>query len=209
MYEQITVLLVDDHAMVRRGFRRILDDEDRIVVVGEASDGFEAITMAGALKPKVILMDYAMPRMDGLCATRQIVETYPGTAVLMLSMHSEPTLVRQAVEAGARGYILKNAMDLDLGSAIKRVADGELLPGTQVSVKAAREHRRDSELTRRELEILQLIVDGKSNKEVADELGLSSNTVGVHRANIMRQLGVHKTAELVAYAIRKRLVRIP
>jgi DNA-binding NarL/FixJ family response regulator len=209
MREQVTVLLVDDHALVRRGFRRILEDEDGITVVGEANDGIEAVQMALMLKPIVILMDCAMPRMDGMLATRQIVGVSPETKILMLSMHSEDTLVRKAIEAGARGYILKNATDLDLGSAIKRVAAGERVLCTQLSKQAASENGRDCELTRRELEILQLIVDGKSNKEIAAQLNLSGNTVGAHRANMMRELGIHKTAELVAYAIRKGIVNIP
>jgi two-component system, NarL family, response regulator NreC len=209
MREEITVLLVDDHALVRRGFRRILDDEAHITVVGEASDGIEAVQMACGLEPKVVLMDCAMPRMSGLVATKEIVRARPETAILMLSMHAEDTWVRQAAEAGARGYILKNAMDLDLGSAIKQVAGGELLFAPQTSRRAGSIGARDCELTPRELEILQLIVDGKSNKEIAALLSLSDNTVGVHRAHIMRGLGIHKTAELVAYAIRKRLVNIP
>jgi DNA-binding NarL/FixJ family response regulator len=209
MREAITVLLVDDHALVRRGFRRILDDEAHITVVGEASDGLEAVQMACALKPRVILMDCAMPRMNGLLATKEIVKTYPETAILMLTMHSENTWVRQTAEAGARGYILKNAMDLDLGSAIKQVAAGELLFAPQISEQTGAISGRECELTPRELEILQLIVDGKSNKEIAAQLNLSDNTIGVHRANIMRGLDIHKTAELVAYAIRKRLVNIP
>lgn len=209
MREQVTVLLVDDHALVRLGFRRILEDREEIRVVGEASDGIEAVQMARMLKPMVILMDCAMPRMDGMLATRQIVETCPETKILMLSMHSEDSLVRKAVEAGARGYILKNAMDLDLASAIKRVAAGELAFGGHLPNQSLRENARDSELTRRELEILQLIVDGKSTKEIAAQLSLSENTVGVHRANMMRHLGIHKAAELVVYAVRKRLVNIP
>jgi DNA-binding NarL/FixJ family response regulator len=209
MREEITVLLVDDHALVRRGFRRILDDEPHITVVGEASDGIEAVQLACALKPKVVLMDCAMPRMSGFLATKEIVKAYPDTAILMLSMHSEDTSVQQAAEAGARGYILKNAMDLDLGSAIKQVAAGELLFAPRISQRTGALSGRDCELSPREVEILQLIVDGNSNKEIAAELNLSSNTVGVHRANIMRRLGIHKTAELVAYAIRKRLVNIP
>jgi DNA-binding NarL/FixJ family response regulator len=208
MREEITVLLVDDHALVRRGFRRILEDEDQITVVGEASDGVEAVQMAGTLKPKVILMDCAMPRMNGLLATKKIVEVCPEIAILMLSMHSEDTLVHAAVRAGARGYILKNAMDLDLGSAIKRAAAGESILTPQQSERSGARSERDCQLTPRELEILRLIVDGKSNKEIAAQLNLSGNTVGVHRANIMRGLGIHKTAELVAYAIRKRLVDI-
>ena len=209
MHEEITVLLVDDHALVRRGFRRILHDEDQITVIGEASDGAEAVQLAHALGPRVVLMDCAMPRMDGLLATKEITRTCPETRVLMLSMHSEDYLVRQAIEAGAHGYILKNAINLDLASAIKEVAAGEFVLCTQLSNRAESTSGRDCELTRREIEILQLIVEGKSNKEIAAELNLSGNTVGVHRANIMRGLGIHKTTELVAYAIRKRLVDIP
>jgi len=125
MPDKISVLLVDDHSLVRRGFRRILEDEGDIDVTGEASDGEEAVRLAQKLRPKVVLMDCALPGMNGLDATRKILKQLPGTLILMLSMHEEETLVRQAVEAGARGYILKNAMDLDLGAAIRRVAAGE------------------------------------------------------------------------------------
>jgi DNA-binding NarL/FixJ family response regulator len=208
MREQITVLLVDDHALVRRGFRRILDDEAHITVVGEAGDGLEAVKMARALKPMIILMDCAMPGMNGLLATKRIVGTCPETAVLMVSMHSDNAWVRQAVEAGARGYILKNAANLDLGAAISRIAAGELPLASESSEPGGTMSGRNRELSPRELEVLRLIVGGKSNKEIAAEFGLSANTVGVHRANIMRALGIHKTAELVAYAIRKRLVNI-
>jgi DNA-binding NarL/FixJ family response regulator len=209
MTADITVLLVDDHALVRRGFRRILDDEANIAVVGEAADGAEAVRKAHELHPRVVLMDWAMPGMSGLHATREIASTCPEIAVLMLSMHSEDVWVRQAVEAGARGYILKNALDLDLGSVIKRVAAGELVLDRQLSAKQpASKGRRACELSAREREILQLIVDGKSNQEIASQLGLSVNTVGVHRANIMGTLGIHKTAELVVYAIQNGLVHI-
>jgi DNA-binding NarL/FixJ family response regulator len=205
--EKITVLLADDHGLVRRGFRRMLEDEAHITVVGEASDGAEAVQMACDLEPKVVLMDFAMPKMNGLQATRQILQTRPETAILMLSMHSEDIWVRQAIEAGVRGYLLKNAANLDLGSAIDRAASGDFVLDSQLP-KPGRGDGRACELSRRELEILQLIVDGKSNKEIAADLSLSENTVGAHRANIMRELGIHKTAELVVYAIRKRLVSI-
>ncbi|HEV2716480.1 MAG TPA: response regulator transcription factor, partial [Terriglobales bacterium] len=126
MRDKITVLLVDDHSLVRRGFRRILEDEPDITVVGEAADGPEAIRLAQELHARVIVMDCAMPRMNGLQATRKILQRDPQALVLMLSMHPEDTLVRQALEAGARGYILKNAVDLELGAAIRRVAAGEM-----------------------------------------------------------------------------------
>lgn len=209
MPDKITVLLVDDHSLVRRGFRRILEDAPDIMVVGEAGDGEDAIKLTDQLRPQLVVMDCAMPGTSGLVATRRILEKHPAIAVLMLSMHSEDTLVRQALEAGARGYILKSAVDLELVSAVRRVAAGELVLDPQVSRPASLKGEREAGLTARELEILQLIVDGKSNKEIANQLNLSANTVAVHRANIMDALGIHKTAELVVYAIRNGLVNIP
>ena len=205
MTQKITVLLADDHALVRRGFRRLLEDDSSIAVVGEASNGEEAVRLAAELTPRVVVMDAAMPGMSGLAATRAIRATARDTAILMLSMHSEETLVRQALEAGARGYILKNALDLDLAAAVKRVAAGETVldPGV---VRPAPPAGGRTGLTPRELEVLQLICQGLSNREIAARLTLSVNTVAVHRANIMNTLGVHKTAELVAYAIKNGLV---
>jgi len=202
-------LLVDDHSLVRRGFRRILEDEPDITVAGEAGDGPEAIRLARELRPKVVVMDCALPGMNGLQATREILEKLPETRVLMLSMHPEDTWVRQALEAGACGYVLKNAVDLELGTAIRRVAAGEKVLDSQLERPTALKGERNAGLTQRELEILQMIVDGKSNKEIAAALNLSVNTVAVHRANIMEALGIHKTAELVVYAIRNGLVNLP
>ncbi len=209
MRDKITVLLVDDHSLVRRGFRRILEDDPDITVVAEAADGTEAIRLTQELHPRVIVMDCAMPRMNGLQATRKILQREPQALVLMLSMHPEDTLVRQALDAGARGYILKNAVDLELGAAIRRVAAGETVLDSQLARPAALKGERSSGLTQRELEILQMIVAGKSAKEIASALDLSVNTVSVHRANIMDALGIHKTAELVTYAIRNGLVNLP
>ena len=209
MADKISVLLVDDHALVRRGFRRILEDEEDIVVKGEASDGDEAVRLAGHLKPDVIVMDCALPGSSGLVATRKILEHNPKALVLMLSMHSEDTWVRQSLEAGARGYMLKNALDLELVDAIRRVAAGEEVLDPQIARRTNLKGERETGLTVRELEVLQLIVAGLSNKEIATQLSLSANTVAVHRANIMDALGIHKTAELVVYAIRNGLVNIP
>jgi DNA-binding NarL/FixJ family response regulator len=206
---QISVLLVDDHSLVRRGFRRMLEDEEDISVVGEASDGEEAVKLAKSLKPQVIVMDCALPGINGLQATRKILQSLPETLVLMLSMHTEETWVRQAIDAGARGYVLKNAMDLELSSAIRRLVKGETVLDGQLSKQQGLKGERNAGLTPRELEILQLICDGKSNKEIANQLELSANTVAVHRANIMDALGIHKTAELVVYAIRNGLVNVP
>ena len=209
MPDKISVLLVDDHALVRRGFRRILEDDADIGPIGEAGNANEAIRITRELRPKVIVMDCALPGMNGLDAARRILEIEPGTAVLMLSMHSEDTWVRQALDAGARGYLLKNILDLELVAAVKRVAAGEIVVDPQLSARAPLKGERDRGLSERELEILQLIVEGKSNKESAAQLGLSANTVAVHRANIMETLGIHKTAELVVYAIRNGLVKLP
>jgi DNA-binding NarL/FixJ family response regulator len=209
MGNKLKVLLVDDHALVRRGFRRMLEDEPTIQVVGEASDGLEAVERAEQLQPDVVVMDCALPQFNGIEASRRILAKRPETAILMLSMHSEDTLIRQAMEAGAKGYVLKNAMDLDLVSAIKKVAEGKIVLDSQIMRGGTLKGERDTGLTQRELEILQHIVAGKSNKEIASELSLSVNTVSVHRANIMDTLGIHKTAELVVYAIRNGLVTLP
>ena len=209
MEKKITVLLVDDHSLVRRGFRRMLEDESDMEVVGEAGDGEESIRLARQLKPQVVVMDCALPGMNGLQATRAIMEDLPNTAVLVLSMHSESTWVRQAVDAGAKGYVLKDALDLELGAAIRTVAAGETVFDPKVEQRTALRGERSAALTPRELEVLQMIVDGKSNKEIATVLELSANTVAVHRANIMNTLGIHKTAELVVYAIRAGLVNVP
>lgn len=209
MSHTITVLLVDDHALVRRGFRRLIEDDAALQVLGEASTGHEAIALADQLRPQVIVMDCAMPGASGLVATRQILERLPDTAILMLSMHSEDTLVRQAMQAGARGYVLKNALDLDLPAAIKRAAAGETVIDPALMQPASLQGERGRGLTARELEVLQHICNGLSNREIAEQLGLSANTVAVHRANIMNALGVHKAAELVVYAITHGLVNPP
>jgi DNA-binding NarL/FixJ family response regulator len=203
---EITVLLADDHHLVRRGFRRLLEDDPEIVVVGEASDGDEAVRLAASLAPRVVVMDCAMPGTSGLVATRRILEARADVAILMLSMHAEQTLVSQALAAGARGYILKNAIDLDLTSAVRRVAAGETVLDPGVTQAAVLKGDRHHGLSPRELEVLQLICQGHSNRAIAARLALSVNTVSVHRANIMSRLGVHKTAALVSYALRHGLV---
>jgi len=208
MSNKISVLLVDDHSLVRRGFRRILEDARDITVVGEASDGAEAVKLAEQLRPQLIVMDCALPNMSGLDATRRILAKFPETHILMLSMHSEDTWVHQALDAGAHGYILKSAVDMELVTAIRRVVAGEIVLDPQVSRTTNLKGEGKSRLTVRELEVLKLIVAGKSNKEIAIDLDLSANTVAVHRANIMDALGIHKTAELVVYAIRSGLVNI-
>lgn len=205
MTTTITVLLADDHALVRRGFRRLLEDDPSLVVVGEASNGEEAIRMTSELKPMVVVMDAAMPGTSGLAAIPGVLAAAPSVRVLMLSMHSEETLVRQAMDAGASGYVLKSALDLDLAAAVHRVAAGETVLDPAVSKAPAAGGER-SRLTPRELQVLQLICSGLSNREIAQKLELSVNTVAVHRTNIMNALNVHKTAELVVYAMQHGLV---
>jgi DNA-binding NarL/FixJ family response regulator len=206
MTEQITVLLADDHGLVRRGFRRILEDDDKLQVVGEAGNGVEAIRMSYDLKPNVVVMDLSMPDLDGVQATKEIVKHLPSTQVLVLSMHAEDNYVRNALDAGARGYLLKSAIDVDLVGAIKSVAAGQRFIGSGLKYVAQDSDDELRKLTAREKQVLQLIAQGKSNKEIAALLELSVNTVSVHRANLMEKMNIHRTAELVLFAIRKGLV---
>ncbi len=208
MSNKIKIVLVDDHALVRRGFRVMLEDDDAIEVVGEASDGEGAIQVVENTQPQVVVMDCALPKLDGMEAARQIKKRWPEIAVLMLSMHAEDTWVRLALESGANGYVLKSAVDLDLADAIKRVAARQIVLDPKVSLSASLKGERPAGLSARELEILRLIVGGKSNKDIALDLGLSVNTVAVHRANIMESLGIHNTAALVVYAIKNGLVNL-
>lgn len=209
MSSPISVMLVDDHALVRKGLRRMVEDDPDIRVVGEASDGLEAVKLAAELKPQVIVMDMAMPGMDGVQATREILRRMPKTAILLLSMYSQESYVRNAMDAGAQGYILKNAIDIDLAAAIKDAAAGKRVLDPGLLTAEREPDDTFDKLTQREKQILQLIAEGNSNKEIAALLNLSVNTVAVHRANLMDALGVHRTAELVVYAIRKGLVRLP
>jgi DNA-binding NarL/FixJ family response regulator len=206
MNEEITVLLADDHGLVRRGFRRILEDDEGMKVVGEAANGVEAIRMAHELKPKVVVMDLSMPELDGVQATKEIVKHLPGTEVLILSMHADDNYVRNALDAGAKGYLLKSSIDVDLVGAIRAVAEGKRFMGNGLRYAAREQDDELSKLTAREKQVLQLIAQGRSNKEIASLLELSVNTVSVHRANLMEKMNIHRTAELVLFAIRKGLV---
>jgi len=206
--KEITVLLVDDHQLVRKGFRRILEDDPDIQVIGEAGSGVDAIQMAEKFAPRVVVMDMAMPGLDGVQATREILKKAPTTAILILSMYAEENYIRNAFEAGAKGYLLKNAIEVDLTEAVKTVASGRRYAS---GLKPGEGQPADGfeMLTQREKQVLQLIAQGNSNKEIAAMLQLSVNTVSVHRANLMEALNIHRTAELVVYAIRKGLVKMP
>ncbi len=209
MSERIRVLIVDDHALVRKGFRRMLEDEADFEVVGEAGDGLEAVRLACELKPRVVVMDFTMPGVDGSQAAREIRAKRPETAVLMLSMHSGENYVRHALDAGAAGYLLKNAVDVDLPEAIRAVARGEQYLSASLAEQTKDADDGYARLTARERQVLQLIAQGKSNKDIAALLNLSINTVAVHRANLMDTLSIHKAAELVLFAVRKGLVTPP
>jgi DNA-binding NarL/FixJ family response regulator len=204
----IKVLIVDDHRLVRRALRRQLEDERDMRVVGEASDGDGAVKAAKRLRPDVVVMDFALPRMTGGAATQAILQARPKTTVLILSMHSEPIYVRAALDSGARGYLLKSAVDLELAEAVRKVAAGQNAFDSRIELRAPLSGDGTRPLTPRELEVLQWIVRGKSNKEIGVLLGIGANTVGVHRANIMDALAIHKTATLALYAIGRGLVSI-
>jgi NarL family two-component system response regulator LiaR len=206
---QISVLLVDDHGLVRKGFRRILEDDPEIRVVDEAANGQEAIRLARQLHPQVIVMDMAMPGLDGVQATREIVKHEPDAAVLILSMYSEVNYVRNALDAGARGYLLKAALDVDLAAAVKALAAGERVIGPGVMPASRVPDPQYDRLTPREKQILELVAQGKSNKIIAGLLQLSENTVAVHRVNLMAELGIHRTTDLIVWAVKRGLVHLP
>jgi len=177
-------------------------------VVGEAKDGHEAVEAVRQLRPDVVVMDFALPNMNGGVATERILEVVPNTAVLILSMHSEPNFVRTSLDAGARGYLLKSTQNLELGEAVRKVAAGGKVLDSQIVLPGHPADNTVRPLTPRELDVLQLVVYGKSNEEIGKVLGISSRTVAVHRQHIMEALGVHNTASLVLYAVGKGLVNI-
>jgi DNA-binding NarL/FixJ family response regulator len=208
----IRVLIADDHALVRQGFRRILDDEPDVFVVGEASGGAEAIALHRSLEPDVVVMDLAMPEINGLHAAIEMLR-HRDTPILILSMHADPQYVRNALDAGVKGYILKNAHETELTRAVRVLAGGGEFLSPELSGLAIRGLRGRSvpedpytRLSAREIQVLRLVALGKSNKEIAQLLDVSVNTVAVHRTNLMSTLGVHKAAELVLIAVRKGLV---
>ncbi len=217
--KKIRVLLAEDHTLVRQGFRRILEDDPRITVVGEVGTGLGAIEQSKTLKPDVVVMDLSMPELGGLEASAEIRKALPEIKILILSMYSNEAYVKKALDIGAMGYVLKNAIEVDLTRAVIALSEGNMYLSPEISKQVIEnmktgpkgEPAGDSydRLTLREKEVLQLIAQGKSNKEIATLLGISVNTVAVHRAHVMETLGFHRTAELVLYAVKKGLVVPP
>jgi two-component system response regulator NreC len=213
---QIRILLADDHAVVRDGLRALLDRQNDLSVIAEASDGRECVQRAEELSPDVVIMDVAMPKMNGIEATRRILADRPSTAVIVLSMHQDESYVLQSLKAGARGYLLKDSPREDVLEAIRTVAAGRSFLSRKVRgmlqedyVQQLRSKGLDDSqdlLTDREREILQLLAEGRTNKEVANALNISSTTVETHRSHILRKLNLHSTADLILYAVRKKII---
>jgi two-component system, NarL family, response regulator NreC len=206
----IRILLADDHTILRQGLKLILSSQPDLQVVGEAGNGHEVIQLAQELRPDIVLLDVAMPALNGIDATRRMMETNPKLRILVLSMHKEAVYVREILRAGARGYLLKDVIDTELLSAVRSVARGDGYVSPAVSSALLNDYRQNINdpidlLTKREREVLQLIAEGKTNKEVAAKLNLSVYTVDSHRGKIMEKLNLHSTGELVRFAIKHGL----
>ena len=212
----IRIILAEDHAVMRRGLRLVLEEQTDFQVVGEAGDGREAVALVEALKPDVAVLDITMPNMNGIEAARQISAKQPGVSIVVLSMHSDEGYVLRALKAGARGYLLKESPEADLIHAIRSVSQGKAFFSPAVSRMLVEDYVRQLQdkdiedsyelLTQRERELLQLIAEGKSNKDVANMLNLSLYTVETHRGNIMEKLNLHSVPELILYAVRKGVI---
>ena len=210
------VLVADDHGVVRQGLRSLLEKSAEVSVVGEASDGREAVRLAAELHPDIVIMDIAMPLLNGIDSTSLIVNRSPDTKVIILSMHSDESYILRALTAGAKGYLLKDSAEEDILPAVKAVAAGRPYFSPAISATLLEEYLRAMKnrnladsyelLTNREKEILQLLAEGKSNKDVAGILNLSPYTVDSHRTNLMQKLNLHNTAEIVLYAVRKNII---
>ena len=205
------ILLVDDHAVVRQGFKMILDAQSDMEIVGEAANGREAVELAAQLRPDIVVMDVAMPELNGIEATRRVIAADPHIRVIALSMHKDSVYVREILRAGARGYLLKDSGADDLVKAIRAVAGGESYLSPAVSNAVLDDYRKHVTnpidlLTSREREVLQMLAEGKTNKEIAVVLNLSVYTVDAHRGRIMEKLNLHSINELVRFALRNGLI---
>jgi DNA-binding NarL/FixJ family response regulator len=213
---QYKVLIADDHGVVRKGLRLLLEQYPELVVVGEAANGREAVTMAASLSPQVVVLDVAMPILNGIEAAEQILKVNSQVGIILLTMHADESYVLRALHAGVKGYLLKESAEEDLLSAIKSVANGKPFFSKAINEVLLEDYMRVLKqqglsdtfdlLTVREKEVLQLLAEGRTNKEVATLLDVSPYTVESHRTNLMQKLNVHNTAEIVLYAVRKRLV---
>lgn len=211
MRKKIRVLLADDHRMVRHGFRLILESQEDMDVIGEAGNGREAVELAERLRPDVVVMDVTMPELNGIEATRRIRQISPFIRVVALSVHRDGVYVREIVRAGAEGYILKESGDQELISAVRAVAEGNGYLSPEVAGAVLKDYRKHATnpvdlLTPREREVLQLVAEGRTNKEIATRLNLSVYTVDGHRTRIMEKLGLHSVGELVRFAVRNGIV---
>lgn len=217
--QQIRILIADDHRVVRAGLRALLEREDNVIICGEAGTGREAVAMSTEASPDVVVMDLAMPELNGLEATRQIMRDCPRVSVLMLSASESEEVVRQVLTSGARGFVLKSDAAHDLVAAVRALHAGQPFFSARVSDWLLRDYLRGpttpaepqreiSVLTSREREVLQLLAEGQSNKEVAAALGIGVKTAEAHRANLIRKLGVRSLPELVRYAIRNHIVEL-
>ena len=214
--KKVTVLLVEDHTIVREGFRKLLEIEEDIEVVGEARDGRQGVLLVKKLRPNLVLMDIAMPQLNGLEALRQILKQVPTTKVLMLSAHSDDAYVKKAMEAGAAGFLLKQTSIHDVYRAIREVQKGNTFFNSSISkrldhlnsmeTKGARNSKARELLTSREMEVLQLVAEGKANKEMAVELHIGVKTVEKHREHLMKKLDIHDTAGLTRYALHAGII---
>ena len=209
--KRIRILLADDHAVVRQGFKMILDAQADMEIVGEAGNGRQAVELAEQLRPDVVVMDVSMPELNGIEATRRLASSVPRARVVALSMHKDSVYVREILRAGARGYLLKDSGAADLVAAIRAVASGESYLSPAVSNAVLDDYRRHATnpidlLTSREREVLQLLAEGKTNKEIAGVLNLSVYTVEAHRGRILEKLNLHSIGELVRFAVRNGLI---
>jgi RNA polymerase sigma factor (sigma-70 family) len=214
--KKIRILIADDHGIVRKGLRLQLEQNSSFEVVGEATEGREAVRMAEELAPDVVIMDIAMPNLNGIQATTQVVKKNPQIGVIILSMYSDETYLMRTLAAGAKGYLLKDSADVDLYRAVEVVAEGKPFFSPAIADTLLEDYMRQLQqrglqdsydlLTEREKEILQLVAEGKSNKDVAAILNLSTNTVETHRTRIMQKLDLHSTADIVLYAVRKGII---